>query len=78
MTHIPDPPPANPPPANAPPGTELPQMIGDGTLRVQEWAVPAGWPPLWLVGVTALGLVLAVADWRRERRRRAAAGGPPS
>jgi WD40 repeat protein len=50
---------------------------GDGILRVQEWAVPTGWPPWWLVAVTAVGVLLAIADWRRSRRR-AATGGPAS
>jgi WD40 repeat protein len=41
---------------------------GDGALRVQEWAVPTSWPPAWLLAVTALGLLLAVADrWRIHR-----------
>jgi hypothetical protein len=41
---------------------------------VCQWAVPSGWPPLWLLGVTALGGLLAVADWRRVRRRLVTAG----
>jgi WD40 repeat protein len=45
--------------------------IREGTLRVQEWAIPTGWPPLWLVALTTLGVVLVVADWRHSRRRSA-------
>jgi WD40 repeat protein len=66
MTHTPD------PPAEGQRGG-----TGDGTLRVQEWAVPTGWPPLWLVAVTTLGVVVVVVDWRRARRR-AMIGGPAS
>ena len=60
MTHTPDPPDAG-----------RPATTGDGTLRVQEWTVPSSWPPWWLLGGTALGVLLALADWRRERRQRA-------
>jgi WD40 repeat protein len=54
-------------------GNGEPWSYLDGALRVQEWAVPTGWPPPWLLAVTAVGVLLAVADWRRERRRRAVA-----
>jgi hypothetical protein len=50
---------------------------GDGTLRVQQWALSFSWPPAWLVAVTALGLALATADYGRSRRRRAAEGIAP-
>jgi hypothetical protein len=73
MTHVLNPP-SPPPPPNAPLWNYLPDMIGDGTLRLQEWAVPTGWPSPWLVALTALGLPLAVVDWRRSRRRAMARG----
>jgi WD40 repeat protein len=44
------------------------------TLEVRQWAVPSGWPPAWLVVVTAVGILLIAADWQRGRRRRAPAG----
>jgi hypothetical protein len=55
------------------PGPNLPPLVqvsttGDGTLRVQEWAVPPPWPPAWLLAVTALGLLLAIGDRWRARR----------
>jgi hypothetical protein len=76
MTHTPDPPIQRP--VGPPPSIHLVTTTGPGTLRVQQWAVPTGWPPAWLLGVTALGLFLMAADYRRSRRRRAAAGGVPS
>jgi hypothetical protein len=46
-------------------------VVGDTSLMVvEQWAVPTGRPPAWLLAVTALGVLLAVADWRRTRRRR--------
>jgi WD40 repeat protein len=40
---------------------------GAGDRRVfQQWAVPTGWPPVWLLAVTALVVLLAVVDWRRR------------
>jgi WD40 repeat protein len=45
-------------------------------VRVLELWPASGWPPLWLVGLSALGVLLAVADgWRARRRRTATAGG---
>jgi hypothetical protein len=41
---------------------------------VRCWAVPSPWPPLWLIAVTALGVLLVVAAWRRSRRRVTAVG----
>jgi WD40 repeat protein len=72
MSHIPDSPLPNP---WSEPARPLPETVG--TLRVQEWAVPTGWPPLWLVAVTTLGAWLIIADWRRSRRR-AMTGGTTS
>ena len=50
--------------------TSEPAMIGedtpDGTLRVQQWAVPTFWPPAWLLAVTCLALLIAVADYRHS------------
>src|SRR5262249_33112655 len=45
---------------------------GQSVLEVEQWAVPTGQPPAWLIAGTALGVLLAVADWRHARRRRAA------
>jgi hypothetical protein len=78
FTHTLDPPPSVP--AAAPGRPWVSQMVatGDGTLRVQEWSMPSPWPPAWLSGVTALGVLLVAADWRHSRRRRpapAAVGG---
>jgi WD40 repeat protein len=39
------------------------------TLEVRQWAVPSGWPPAWLLGVTVVGVLLIAADWQRGRRR---------
>jgi hypothetical protein len=42
-------------------------------FHVRCWAVPSPWPPAWLLGVTALGGLLAVADgWSARRRGRPA------
>jgi WD40 repeat protein len=42
-------------------------------LRVRQWAVPSRWPPAWLIGVAALGVLLAVVDgWHARRQRRTA------
>jgi WD40 repeat protein len=47
---------------------------GGWALEVQQWALPSPRPPLWLFAVTALGVLLGVADvWRAHRRRRAVA-----
>ena len=40
----------------------------DGTMCVQQWAVPTGIPPLWLLAVTVFSVALAIFDWRRGRR----------
>ena len=47
---------------------------GDAVRLVERWAVPSPSPPAWLLTVTALGLLLAVADHRYSRRRRTAGG----
>jgi WD40 repeat protein len=47
------------------------------TLEVRQWAVPTGWPPAWLLTVTAVGFLLIGADCRRDRRRCAAPGATP-
>jgi len=47
---------------------------GQQMLEVQQWAVPTGYPPAWLLAVTTVGLLLIAADWHRGRRRRAPAG----
>ena len=37
------------------------------TLVVRTWDLPTGWPPAWLSIVTAVGLLLVIADRRRGR-----------
>ena len=37
------------------------------TLEVRSWDLPTGWPPAWLSVVTAVGLLLVIADRRRGR-----------
>ena len=51
------------------------EASGRTVLEVQQWAVPTGRPPAWLLAVTGLAVLLAVADgWRCRRRRGEAAG----
>jgi WD40 repeat protein len=57
------------------PDNGQPWIAPDGTLRVQQWAVPSPRPPAWLLALTALGVLLAAADFRRTCRRRAATVG---
>lgn len=44
----------------------------DGVLTARQWAVPTGWPAVWVLGVTVAGLLLVIADRRRGWRRRVA------
>jgi len=38
------------------------------TFVLRGWDVNPGGPPAWLFAVTAAGLLLVVADWRRGRK----------
>jgi WD40 repeat protein len=40
----------------------------DGTLRVQQWALPFSWPPAWLIALTGAALMVLAVDFRRSRR----------
>src|SRR5262249_13290249 len=51
------------------------EATGGTVLEVQQWAVPTGRPPAWLLAVPGLpALLAAAAGWRRRRRRVTAAG----
>jgi dipeptidyl aminopeptidase/acylaminoacyl peptidase len=45
-------------------------LAAGAPLVFEQWAAASPWPPTWLLAVTAVGVLLAAADWRRERRRR--------
>jgi hypothetical protein len=49
---------------------------GGGTAVIRGWVMPTGWPPAWLLAMTAAVILFAIIDWRRNRGR--VAGGQPT